>query len=259
MTRPVDEPLDSGRPTGRDPLLVVALDHAAYGAVDLVPRGARFGRLVDEVSPVADAFLVTVDDAPAVVGKGHAMLRADTCQLYGNTQRPWATVINPRAMAVAGELGIGVLAVNLFAVSDHPEVLAEGEQRVRAFTEEAHSLGLSVMVEALDLGAAARGLPGEMSTAAVRAVAQAAARCGADSIKVDACHPFAPVVQAAGAVPVLLRGGARRDEAGFIEDCAALVREGACGVVVGRNILQSPEPGPVLARLRTALQPSPTP
>lgn len=251
--------MEPQRPSGAAaaaPVVIVALDHAAYGAVDLVPTGDALQRLAAELQ-AADGLLLRPDDAAILPAGYDLVLRADECDLYVGGSQPWATSVRDDALASATALGAAELAVNLFAVGGRPEVLDEGMHRVAAVVEAAHREGLSVMVEALDLGEPSRGLPGDTSTAAVIAMAQVAVRCGADRVKLDLSPSFEEVVRAAGSVPVLVRGGAAREQDTFLADCVAAVRRGAAGIVVGRNLIQAPEPAAFLQRLRRACRGEP--
>lgn len=80
----------------------------------------------------------------------------------------------------------------------------------------------------------------------VRYAARAAAEVGADIIKTyytGSRETFRGVVRAAMGVPVLMSGGPRRDKPiDFLRDVEDVIAAGARGVVVGRNVFQSPDP-----------------
>jgi DhnA family fructose-bisphosphate aldolase class Ia len=57
------------------------------------------------------------------------------------------------------------------------------------------------------------------------------------------------VIRIAGGVPVLVRGGGRAPEAEILARTEALLKQGASGIVYGRNIIQHPHP----ARMTRAL------
>jgi DhnA family fructose-bisphosphate aldolase class Ia len=74
---------------------------------------------------------------------------------------------------------------------------------------------------------------------------------GADIIKADPTDnvsDFRHVVQAARC-PVLVRGGGKADLRRVFENSAALMAEGAHGMVYGRNIYQHDNPSAVVAAL----------
>ncbi len=72
-----------------------------------------------------------------------------------------------------------------------------------------------------------------------------AVELGADIIKADPTTDLSiyhKVVEVAGGVPVLVRGGGRAPEAEILERTDALLAQGASGIVYGRNIIQHPHP-----------------
>ncbi|HVR34977.1 MAG TPA: aldolase, partial [Methylomirabilota bacterium] len=68
---------------------------------------------------------------------------------------------------------------------------------------------------------------------------------GADIIKADPTDDvkvYHQVIEIAGRIPVLVRGGGRAADREILERTEALVREGAAGIVYGRNIIQHDNP-----------------
>jgi DhnA family fructose-bisphosphate aldolase class Ia len=82
-----------------------------------------------------------------------------------------------------------------------------------------------------------------------------AAELGADIIKADPTTDpgdFHRVVEAAR-VPVLVRGGGKEDLHAVFAKSAALLAQGACGLVYGRNIYQHESPRRVVAALMSMI------
>jgi len=82
-------------------------------------------------------------------------------------------------------------------------------------------------------------------------LARLASEMGADIIKADPTEnpeDFHRVVEAAR-VPVLVRGGGREDLKTVLHKSAALMAQGANGMVYGRNIYQHDNPNAVVAAL----------
>ena len=72
-----------------------------------------------------------------------------------------------------------------------------------------------------------------------------AVELGADIIKADPTDDvtiYHRVVETAGGIPVLVRGGSKAPEAEILARTKALIEEGASGIVYGRNIIQHPNP-----------------
>ena len=71
-----------------------------------------------------------------------------------------------------------------------------------------------------------------------------AVELGADVIKADPTEDvedYHRVVEIAR-VPVLVRGGGKADDREVLRRTAAVIRQGAAGIVYGRNIIQHPNP-----------------
>ena len=50
------------------------------------------------------------------------------------------------------------------------------------------------------------------------------------------------VIEIAGRIPVLVRGGGKAPDAEILERTEALIGQGAAGIVYGRNIIQHADP-----------------
>ena len=79
-----------------------------------------------------------------------------------------------------------------------------------------------------------------------------AVELGADVVKADPTDDVAiyhRVIEIAGRVPVLVRGGGKAEESEILARTHQLMQQGARGIVYGRNIIQHPQP----ARMTRAL------
>ena len=75
---------------------------------------------------------------------------------------------------------------------------------------------------------------------------------GADVIKADPSEhvvDYGKVIETAGGIPVLVRGGSRAPEAELLARTEALLAQGAAGIVYGRNIIQHPRPAAITQAL----------
>ena len=73
-----------------------------------------------------------------------------------------------------------------------------------------------------------------------------AAELGADIIMADPCEnvqEYHRVIEIAQGLPVLVRGGGRVSDAEILARTAELMKQGARGIVYGRNVIQHPDPG----------------
>jgi len=79
----------------------------------------------------------------------------------------------------------------------------------------------------------------------ITALVRQAVELGADVIKADPCddvRDYYKVVEAAGRVPVLVRGGGKAPTAEILRRTYDLMQQGARGIVYGRNVIQHPDP-----------------
>jgi fructose-bisphosphate aldolase, class I len=79
---------------------------------------------------------------------------------------------------------------------------------------------------------------------------------GADLIKADPTdnvEDYHMVIEVAGDVPVLVRGGGRVDDRTLLERTAAVLAQGARGIVYGRNVVQHQNPSGITRALMAVL------
>ena len=72
-----------------------------------------------------------------------------------------------------------------------------------------------------------------------------AAELGADVIKADPTDEldeYGRVTEAAGAIPLLVRGGGRAPDEQILRRTEAVLGHGAAGIVYGRNVIQHERP-----------------
>jgi DhnA family fructose-bisphosphate aldolase class Ia len=72
-----------------------------------------------------------------------------------------------------------------------------------------------------------------------------AAELGADIIKADPTDDvevYHQVVRIAGRIPVLVRGGGRAPDQEILDRTERLIKQGAAGIVYGRNVIQHENP-----------------
>jgi DhnA family fructose-bisphosphate aldolase class Ia len=104
---------------------------------------------------------------------------------------------------------------------------------------------MPLMVEPLVFkpGSGGYGVDGDVEK--IVPLVRQAAELGADIIKADPTddiEDYHRVIAAAGGRPVLPRGGGRVPDEEVLRRTEALIRQGASGIVYGRNIIQHPDP-----------------
>jgi class I fructose-bisphosphate aldolase len=104
--------------------------------------------------------------------------------------------------------------------------------------------------------ATAGGYTSDGTTAKIVPLVRQAVELGADVIKADPTDDtddYHQVVQAAGHAPVLVRGGGRVDDDELLRRTAAVLEQGAAGIVYGRNVIQHPDPAGLTRALMAML------
>jgi DhnA family fructose-bisphosphate aldolase class Ia len=93
-------------------------------------------------------------------------------------------------------------------------------------------------------------------------VVRQAVELGADVIKADPTdnvEDYHRVVEIAGDVPILVRGGGRVSDEEILKRTAALMQQGAKGIVYGRNVIQHDSPAGMTRALMAVVHDGATP
>ena len=139
----------------------------------------------------------------------------------------------------AVKLGAKAVGYTIYFGSDHEsEMLTEFENIVR----DAHKKSLPVIVWAYPRG---KGVEGKSSSELMAYATRASLEIGADIVKiVYNGNPSALewAVKSAGKTKVVIAGGAKESEKDFLFDTKNIIKSGAIGLAVGRNIWQSDKP-----------------
>ncbi len=147
----------------------------------------------------------------------------------------------------AVELGAVGIGYTIYVGSKYEEEMMVEFSRIE---DEAHAKGLSVIAWMYPRGSKVAGRESE------RDVVAYAARLGlelnADYVKVPYTgdtESFSWVVRAAGKTGVLAQGGKKIEEGEFLEEASEIMRAGARGMAVGRNIWQDRHPDSISKKL----------
>ena len=112
---------------------------------------------------------------------------------------------------------------------------------------EAEHYGMPLMIEPLVFKPNEDG-GGYMVDGDIRKIipfVRQAVELGADIIKADPCddvEEYHRVIEIAGDIPVLVRGGGKASDEEIIVRTTKLMHQGASGIVYGRNIIQHANP-----------------
>jgi fructose-bisphosphate aldolase, class I len=162
--------------------------------------------------------------------------------------------VNPRAVELAVVADAAAVVVNLLLLPNQPELHHACVRNVMTLRRECEIYGMPLMVEPLVMAPnSERGgymVDGNLNL--ISALVRQAAELGADIIKADPCddpEQFVDVVRVASGIPVLVRGGGRASDEEVLSRTVAIMRQGARGIVYGRNIIQHQNPGGMVAAL----------
>lgn len=232
----------------------VAIDHGFFnegsflGGIEDLPKAVT---TLVEAAP--DAIQLTVGQAPhlqklPVRGKPALVLRTDVANVYGTRlPRTLFSRMIEEPVLQAVRLDATCVVVNLFSIPDQPEIADQCIQNILRLKPQCYFYGMPLMIEPLVFqpNAKAGGYMVDGDPAKIIPLVRQAVELGADIIKADPTDDvtlYHKVIEIAGGVPVLVRGGGRAPEAEILARTAVLLAQGASGIVYGRNIIQHPNP-----------------
>lgn len=242
--------------------LDVAVDHGVCNEPSFLNGLENMPRVVEMlVAARPDAIQMTFGQADLLQSrpehdKPALVMRLDMGNPYNaNRHRVmWAELQNAADPVLpAVEMDAACVVVNLFMLPDEPELFRQCVQNIARVRADCSRYGMPLMIEPLVM------LPNEVrggyqvdgDAEKIVTLTRLAVEMGADIIKADPTddpEDFHRVVEAAR-VPVLARGGGKEDLRLVLEKSAALVAQGAKGLVYGRNIYQHSNPKAVVAAL----------
>jgi DhnA family fructose-bisphosphate aldolase class Ia len=245
--------------------LDVAVDHGFFGEPSFLTGIEDMRSAVDTlVAAAPDAIQLTPGQAPllqARAGKDKPalVLRTDVANVYGNPLDSHLFSRHfPDAVEQAVRLDAVCVVANLLQLPGRPEVREACISSIMALRAECTRYGMPLMVEPLVMrdNTVAGGYMVDGDTRKIVALVRQARELGADLIKADPSDEldeYHRVVEVAGDVPVLVRGGGKVDDAELLRRTAAVLAQGARGIVYGRNIIQHRDPAGITRALMAML------
>ena len=243
----------------------VAIDHGFFNEASFLAGIEDLPAAVKTlVAAAPDAIQLTVGQAPhlqslPVRPKPALVLRTDVANVYGN-QLPRALFSRIIAEPVLQGLRLDAacVVVNLFRIPDQPEVTDQCIQNILALKPQCDHYGMPLMIEPLVFqpNAKAGGYMVDGDPQKIIPLVRQAVELGADIIKADPTDDvsiYHKVVETAGGIPVLVRGGGRVSDEVILQRTADLLAQGARGIVYGRNIIQHPKPAAMTRALMAVL------
>jgi class I fructose-bisphosphate aldolase len=242
--------------------LDVAIDHGVCNEPSFMVGLEDMPRVVDAlIKAKPDAIQMAYGQADLLQSrpekdKPALVMRLDMGNPYNASRHRvmWSMLQNADEPIIGAlEMDAACVVVNLFMLPDEPELFRQCVENISRIRAACHRYGMPLMIEPLVM------LPNEVrggyqvdgDAEKIVTLVRLAAEMGADIIKADPTsnpEDFHRVVEAAR-VPVLVRGGGKEDLRTVLMKSAALLAQGANGMVYGRNIYQHENPGAVVRAL----------
>lgn len=242
--------------------LDVAIDHGVCNEPSFLDGLEDMPGVVDTLIKAGpDAIQMTYGQADILQSrpeknKPALVIRIDMGNPY-NAQRHrvmWSMLQNfDEPIIGALEMDAAAVVVNLFMLPDEPELFRQCVENISRVRAACHRYGMPLMVEPLVMlpNNVRGGYQVDGDVTKIVTLVRLAAEMGADIIKADPTddpEDFHRAIEAAR-VPVLVRGGGKDDLKAVLAKSSALLRQGARGLVYGRNIYQHANPKAVVAAL----------
>jgi fructose-bisphosphate aldolase, class I len=232
----------------------VAIDHGFFNELSVMAGIENMSKAVKAVLDAGpDAVQLTVGQAhrlQSVPGKSKPalVLRVDVANVYGKKLPAYlfSRVIG-EPVQQALRLDAACLCINLFLLPGRPEVHAECIDNICRIKPVADEFGMPLMIEPLVMqeNVKSGGYMVDGNLELILALVRQAVELGADVIKADPCTDiteYHKVIEISGDVPVLVRGGGKAPDEEIIDRTVELMKQGAKGIVYGRNVIQHARP-----------------
>ena len=239
----------------------VAIDHGFFGEISFLPGIENMARAVQTVvSAAPDVVQLSLGQARHLQGirgpnKPGLALRSDVANIYGPKlpSKLFSEIIeSPLEQAL--RLDAACLVVNLLMLPDQPELHRACVKNILRLKPECERYGMPLMIEPLVMqdNAKSGGYMVDGTLEKILPLVRQAVELGADVIKADPCdnvEEYHRVIEIAGGIPVLVRGGGRVSDSEILERTFKLMGQGASGIVYGRNVIQHPNPAGITRAL----------
>lgn len=232
----------------------VAIDHGFFGEPGFLKGIESIEKAVGVVADAApDAIQLTIGQArhlQTIPGKNRPalVLRTDVANVYG---KELPDVLFSRMIADPVEQAIlldaACVVVNLFNIPGAPEVTEQCIENILTLKPDCDRYGMPLMIEPLVFrpNEKAGGYMVDGDENKIIPLVRQAVELGADIVKADPTDDatiYHKVIETAGGVPVLVRGGGAADVNEVLRRTAEVIKQGAAGIVYGRNVIQHADP-----------------
>ncbi len=232
----------------------VAIDHGFFNERSFLQGIEGLEKSVRTlVAAAPDAIQLTIGQAhylQSLPGKEKPalVLRTDVANVYGTAlPRALFSRMIEQPVEQALRLDASCVVVNLFRIPNEPEVTDQCIQNILKLKPECVRYGMPLMIEPLVFqeNKKAGGYMVDGDLEKILPLVRQAVELGADIIKADPTDDvgvYGSVVEIAGRIPVLVRGGGKAPDQEILTRTERLIQQGAAGIVYGRNIIQHANP-----------------
>ena len=232
----------------------VAVDHGFFNECDFLSGIENINQAITTlVAAGPDAIQLTVGQAhllQSIPGrqKPSLVLRLDVANVYGRElPRVLFSRMIKKPVEQALRLDATCVVVNLFQIPNQPEVTDQCIQNILEIKPDCDRYGMPLMVEPLVFqpNEKSGGYMVDGDLKKILPLVRQAVELGANIIKADPTtdvNSYHKVVEIAGRIPVLVRGGGRSSDEEILQRTEALIKQGVAGIVYGRNVIQHPTP-----------------
>jgi class I fructose-bisphosphate aldolase len=232
----------------------VAVDHGFFNEFSFLAGIENMQKAIETIVDAnPDCIQLSVGQAKHLQSmpgkqKPGLVLRTDVANIYGSElPRFLFSELIDRAIEQAVSLDAVAVCVNLLLLPNQPELHYQCVKNVCLLKTAAEKYGMPLMVEPLVMLAneAKGGYMVDGDIKKILPLVRQAVELGADVIKGDPCdnvQEYHRVVEIASGVPVLVRGGGRASDEEIMSRTVELMKQGASGIVYGRNVIQHPNP-----------------
>lgn len=232
----------------------VAIDHGFFNEHAFLSGIENIERAVATIVAAGpDAIQLSIGQArhlQSIAGrfKPSLVLRVDVANVYGTKlPRKLHSRMVEDAVEQALRLDAACMCINLFDIPGEPEVGEDCVQNILKLKSMSTRYGMPMMVEPLVFqpNHKAGGYMVDGDEKKIIPLVRQAVELGADVVKADPTDDvgrYHKVIESAGGVPVLVRGGGKVSDCEILQRTHDLLTQGASGIVYGRNIIQHVKP-----------------
>ncbi|MEX2564762.1 MAG: aldolase [Cyclobacteriaceae bacterium] len=232
----------------------VAIDHGFFNEYSFLQGIENIEKSVEAlIDANPDAIQLTVGQArhlQSVAGKmkPSLVLRTDVANVYGpDLPEVLFSRMIEKPVLQAVRLDATCIVVNLFRIPNEPEVTDQCIQNILKLKPLSDYYSMPLMIEPLVFrpNKEKGGYMVDGNIELITPLVRQAVELGADLIKADPTdnvEDYHKVVEIAGSIPILVRGGGRASDDEVLNRTFKLMKQGVNGIVYGRNVVQHPNP-----------------